>query len=151
MVSCQAHNLNTWWIRAPLPLPLMKFYEDPVKLRRFHGWSTLIWLPFTMVSYVIGWLESVVFVSIVSMVALFLGSFSSWQAARTEVVQAENTESRLDKLDRLRRRRVRCRYKSKMLKKQIMRRYPVGAAVVAVNHLTSVSGGSTPSRRTRTR
>jgi hypothetical protein len=97
-----------------------KFYENPVVLRRFHGWCTLFWLPFTILSYIVGWLESVVFVSVVSMVALFLGSFSSWQAARTEVVQDQTTEDLGDKLDRLRRGRVRYN-KSKMLKRQIAR------------------------------
>jgi hypothetical protein len=94
-----------------------RFYEDPVILRAFHGWCTLFWLPFTMLSYFIGWLESVVFVSVVSMVALFLGSFSSWQAARTEVIQAQEVESLEDKLDRLRMRRL-SYSKSKVLKKQ---------------------------------
>lgn len=58
---------------------------DPRFLRAFHGWCTAFWLPFTALAYKLGWLESVVFVSLVSMVALFLGSFSSWQATRVEV------------------------------------------------------------------
>jgi hypothetical protein len=36
-------------------------------------------------AYAVGWLQSVTFVSLVSMIALFLGSFSSWQASRAEV------------------------------------------------------------------
>jgi hypothetical protein len=99
----------------------MKFYENPVVLRAFHGWCTLFWLPFTVLSYYVGWLESVVFVSVVSMVALFLGSFSSWQAARTEVVQDETTETLPDKLDRLRRRRVNFYKKSRVLRNQLAR------------------------------
>ncbi len=59
--------------------------DDAVFLRKFHGACTVFWLPFTLLSYLLGWLESVTFVSIVSMVALFLGSFSSWQASRAEV------------------------------------------------------------------
>lgn len=64
-------------------------FGRPEFLRAFHGWCTLFWLPFTGLSYAVGWLESVVFVSLVSMLALFLGSFSSWQAARVEVKQDE--------------------------------------------------------------
>jgi hypothetical protein len=64
-------------------------FGRPGFLRAFHGWCTAIWLPFTALAYFLGWLESVVFVSLVSMIALFLGSFSAWQAARVEVKQEE--------------------------------------------------------------
>lgn len=60
---------------------------SPVMLRQFHGWCTALWLPVTGLAYYLKWLESVVFVSLISMLALFLGSFSAWQAARTEVKQ----------------------------------------------------------------
>jgi hypothetical protein len=60
---------------------------SPKALRAFHGWCTAVWIPFTVLAYALGWLESVIFVSLVSMMALFLGSFSAWQAARTEVKQ----------------------------------------------------------------
>jgi len=59
--------------------------DDAAFLRKFHGYSTIFWIPFTILAYAIGWLTSVTFVSIVSMLALFLGSFSSWQASRAEV------------------------------------------------------------------
>lgn len=62
-------------------------FGRPDFLRAFHGWCTLLWLPITLVAYLAGWLESVIFVSVISMVALFLGSFSAWQASRTEVAQ----------------------------------------------------------------
>ena len=70
-------------------MKVFALFGRPEFLRAFHGWSTLFWLPFTGLAYVTGWLESVVFVSLVSMLALFLGSFSSWQAARVEVRQEE--------------------------------------------------------------
>lgn len=54
-----------------------------------------MWIPFTLLAWYLGWLESVTFVSLVSMLALFLGSFSSWQAARTEVKQ----EHQMEKMD----------------------------------------------------
>jgi hypothetical protein len=62
-------------------------FGRPQFLRAFHGWCTAFWLPFTGLAYAVHWLESVVFVSLMSMVALFLGSFSAWQAARVEVKQ----------------------------------------------------------------
>jgi hypothetical protein len=42
----------------------------------------------------LGWLESVTFVSLMSMIALFLGSFSSWQAARVETKQQEELDAK---------------------------------------------------------
>jgi len=65
--------------------PLLAKLDDAVFLRKFHGYCTIFWIPFTVFSYAVGLLESVTFVSIVSMIALFLGSFSSWQASRIEV------------------------------------------------------------------
>jgi hypothetical protein len=67
-------------------------FGRPTFLRAFHGWSTMFWLPFTGLAFALGWLESVTFVSLMSMVALFLGSFSSWQAARVEVKQDEQID-----------------------------------------------------------
>lgn len=67
--------------------------DDAVFLRKFHGFCTLFWIPFTILAYAVGWLESVVFVSLVSMLALFLGSFSSWQASRAEVKIDDQTNT----------------------------------------------------------
>lgn len=64
---------------------LLAKLDDAVFLRKFHGFCTVFWIPFTIAAYALGWLQSVTFVSLVSMVALFLGSFSSWQASRAEV------------------------------------------------------------------
>lgn len=71
---------------------LMSLFGRPHFLQAFHGWCTALWLPITAVAYFLGWLQSVAFVSIISMVALFLGSFSAWQAARTEVKQEHQME-----------------------------------------------------------
>lgn len=98
---------------------MKKYLEDPNTLRTFHGWCTCFWLPFTVLSYFVGWLESVIFVSLVSMIALFLGSFSSWQAARTEVAQQEMTKSGEKAQTRLRRRMNPKLKRSKMLAKQL--------------------------------
>lgn len=84
---------------------LMEIIGNPYYLRRFHGYSTIFWIPFTLLAFLLGWLQSVVFVSFVSMIALFLGSFSSWQASRTEVAQEELNETREDKRFKLRKSR----------------------------------------------
>ena len=76
---------------------IRSLFGRPEILRAFHGWSTAFWLPFTALAYFLGWLESVVFVSLVSMLALFLGSFSSWQAARVEVKQDDEIDRKADR------------------------------------------------------
>jgi hypothetical protein len=123
-VSCQAHNLDIWRMRAPLPLPLMRkiqgWLSNPYRLKAFHGWSTVFWVPFTILAFSVGWLQSVTFVSLVSMIALFLGSFSSWQASRTEVIQAEVMTTHSDHLRKLH--KLKPKHKaSKILKRQAMK------------------------------
>ena len=71
---------------------ILGLFGRPNFLRAFHGWSTAFWLPFAGLAYVLGWLQSVIFVSLVSMLALFLGSFSAWQAARVEVKQEKQID-----------------------------------------------------------
>lgn len=63
---------------------MLEKLDDVDFLAAFHGWSTVFWIPFTGLAYGLGWLQSVTFVSLVSMVALFLRSFSAWAAARGE-------------------------------------------------------------------
>ena len=70
-------------------MKVFALFGRPQFLRAFHGWCTALWIPITVLAYYAGWLQSVTFVSLISMVALFLGSFSSWQAARVETRQEE--------------------------------------------------------------
>jgi hypothetical protein len=74
-------------------------FGRPEVLRAFHGWCTLLWIPVTVLAFFLGWLESVTFVSLISMLALFLGSFSSWQAARTEVKQEHQMKKMDEQID----------------------------------------------------
>jgi hypothetical protein len=60
---------------------------DPVFMRRLNGWLTLFWVAMIPVSYELGWLKSVVYVSALSLWALVAGHWSTWQAARVEVTQ----------------------------------------------------------------
>jgi hypothetical protein len=60
---------------------------DPVFMRRVNGWLTVFWVVMIPISFFSGWLNSVVFVSALSLWALVSGHWSAWQAARVEVNQ----------------------------------------------------------------
>lgn len=62
---------------------------DPVFMRRVNGWLAIFWVAMIPISYFMGWLNSVVYVSALSLWALVSGHWSAWQAARVEVTQAE--------------------------------------------------------------
>jgi hypothetical protein len=64
---------------------------DPVFMRRVNGWLALFWVAMIPVSYELGWLKSVAYVSALSLWALVSGHWSAWQAARVEVTQQEQT------------------------------------------------------------
>lgn len=59
----------------------------PAWQKRIHGWMTVWWIVLIPLSHFTGWVESNTFISDLSMVALVLGSVSSWQASRVEVKQ----------------------------------------------------------------
>ncbi len=65
---------------------------DPVFMRRVNGWLTIFWVGMIPVSYALGWLSSVVYVSALSLWALVSGHWAAWQAARVEVAQQEELE-----------------------------------------------------------
>ena len=74
---------------------------DPVFMRKVNGWLTLFWVAMIPIAFIMGWLESVVFVSALSLWALVSGHWSAWQAARVEVEQnrqaKEDTEGKMVK------------------------------------------------------
>lgn len=67
---------------------------DPKFMRRVNGWLTIFWIAMIPVSYQLGWLKSVVYVSALSLWALVAGHWSSWQAARVEVAQEKEAKKR---------------------------------------------------------
>jgi hypothetical protein len=73
-------------------MKIFALFGRPGFLRAFHGWSTAFWIPFTGMAFLFGWSDKVWFVTLISMIALFLGSFSAWQAARVEVKQEEQID-----------------------------------------------------------
>lgn len=62
---------------------------DPVFMRRVNGWLAVFWLLMIPPALIFGWVNSVVFVSALSIWALVSGHWSAWQAARVEVKQDE--------------------------------------------------------------
>ncbi len=69
---------------------------DPVFMRRVNGWFTMFWLAMIPISYTMGWLNSVVYVSALSLWALVSGHWSAWQAARVEVAQEKELQRAKD-------------------------------------------------------
>lgn len=79
-------------------MPLVKslwasIQGDPVFMRRVNGWLTIFWLVMIPVSLVTHWVNSVVYVSALSLWALVSGHWSAWQAARVEVKQHEEAQA----------------------------------------------------------
>lgn len=74
---------------------------DPVFMRKVNGWLTILWIAMIPISLLLGWLDSVTYVSALSLWALVSGHWSAWQAARVEVAQAaaekKDTEDRIVK------------------------------------------------------
>jgi hypothetical protein len=65
---------------------------DPVFMRRLNGWLTIFWVVMIPVSYELGWLKKVTYVSALSLWALVSGHWSTWQAARVEVTQQKQAD-----------------------------------------------------------
>jgi hypothetical protein len=65
---------------------------DPVFMRRLNGWLTMFWIAMIPISFAMGWLSSVTYVSALSLWALVSGHWSTWQAARVEVTQQEQAQ-----------------------------------------------------------
>jgi hypothetical protein len=70
---------------------------DPSFMRRLNGWLTIGWVVMIPVSYELGWLHSVTFVSALSLWALVSGHWSTWQAARVETNQQAQIEAEKDR------------------------------------------------------
>jgi hypothetical protein len=65
---------------------------DPAFMRRVNGWLAVFWIVMIPISLMMGWLNSVVYVSALSLWALVSGHWSAWQAARVEVKQEEEAK-----------------------------------------------------------
>ena len=67
---------------------------DPAFMRRVNGWLTIFWIAMIPLSIITGWVRSITYVSALSIWALVSGHWSTWQAARVEVMQREEAEER---------------------------------------------------------
>jgi hypothetical protein len=65
---------------------------DPAFMRRLNGWLTIFWVVMIPVSYELGWLTKVTYVSALSLWALVSGHWATWQAARVVVTQQQQLE-----------------------------------------------------------
>lgn len=74
------------------------FWDNPVALRRAHGWLTVGWATQVfLVAFSETVQNSVRYLVIISVVTAFLSQLANWQAARVEVRQAE-TDRRIEAL-----------------------------------------------------
>lgn len=71
---------------------------SPMLMRRINGWLTIFWIVMIPVSVTTGLINSVAYVSALSLWALVSGHWSAWQAARVEVRQEEIEAARQDDL-----------------------------------------------------
>jgi hypothetical protein len=67
---------------------------SPGFMRTLNGWLTIFWIVMIPISIATGWVNSVVYVSALSLWALVSGHWSAYQAARVEVRQEEIEEER---------------------------------------------------------
>lgn len=67
---------------------------SPVFMRKINGWLAVFWVAMIPVSLYMHWLSSVTYVAALSIWALVSGHWSAWQAARVEVKQDEEQESK---------------------------------------------------------
>ena len=66
---------------------------DAVFMRRINGWLTWFLIAMIPISILTGWVDSVKYVSALSLWALVSGHWSAWQASRVEVKQDEEQDN----------------------------------------------------------
>lgn len=62
--------------------------ENPTFMKKFHGWATVLWL-LASVPISIFLSTSVPFLVFISVYAVYMGHFGSWQSVRVEEKQTE--------------------------------------------------------------
>ena len=70
----------------------VRFFNQPRVLRAVHGGLVVFWCIIWALAWMFGWLDSVRFVSHLSIIALVLSSGAAWQASRTEVKEDEKND-----------------------------------------------------------
>jgi hypothetical protein len=64
--------------------------EDPALMRKIHGWSTIVWFVAAFPICIL-LADSIPFLVFVSVYAVVIGHWSSYQAVRVEVRQEEDS------------------------------------------------------------
>jgi hypothetical protein len=73
--------------------------DNPSLFKKINGWMTIVWIVLIPVSYVMGLLDSVIYVSALSLYAIVTGHMSTWQAARVEVRQEQDERNNDDEFE----------------------------------------------------
>lgn len=68
---------------------ILSLFGRPQTLRAFHGYSIMIWAIIWAVAIPLHWINSIAFISHVTMATALLTSFAAWCASRVEVKQDE--------------------------------------------------------------
>lgn len=66
--------------------------HQAVLWRRYHGWATVFWIAVILPAFMLGWVNSVTFVSLLSIWALVSTEWGAYQASRAEVASVERAE-----------------------------------------------------------
>lgn len=75
--------------------------RSPHMMQVVNGWLTIFWVAMVPVSWALGWLESVTYVSALSLWALVSGHWAAWEAARVDA-RADADSNVDDALEHLR-------------------------------------------------
>lgn len=75
------------------------FFSDPLYFRRVNGALTIAWIIMIPISIVTGLIDSIPFISAISIYALITGHASTWQSAKVEVNQQAEEEARDDQFE----------------------------------------------------
>lgn len=78
-----------------------KRLADPEFAQKIHGWFTVVWF-LASIPLALAFGTLVIFVSWLSLYAIVVSHWSSWQATRTEVAQDRNDKAIKEALDRIR-------------------------------------------------
>lgn len=72
-------------------MKVFALFGRPEFLRGFHKWATFFWVGMAPVSALTGLKTSISYLVFLSVYAIITGHWSSWQAARVEVKQDEES------------------------------------------------------------
>ena len=74
-------------------MSITSLLSSAVFMRRTNGWLAVFWLIMIPLSFVTGLVNSVAYVSAISLWALVASHWSAWQAARVEVHMDDDASS----------------------------------------------------------